>query len=310
MADYDVSAVGLANPPQSAPLTTYRPALLVKNNGIHVAAVTGTIAIYNAGRQVYASTVALSTLAAGATGQAQAADDWLPEVQGAHVVTGYVTTDRDQVQANNPLSPVTIIVGPPPPPPTPATLDDVVAALLPVSKDSTLVDVRDKLPADPALDPTVAEVRDKLIDAPATEPTLAQMALEDTQDEVLNKLGAGLPPELGEDNALKVDASMAPVTISPAPGQVQSLGKLEVGTTPQEILFDQHTLSIIVQAWPTNTGNILVGIVDVNPAGHHAIAVLLPGDSLTIEYDNNEGALSIVATVPAQSAIVAAILRQ
>ena len=42
MPDYDVEALSLAVPGVTAPVAAYRPAVLVRNNGIYPANVTGT----------------------------------------------------------------------------------------------------------------------------------------------------------------------------------------------------------------------------------------------------------------------------
>ena len=120
--DYDVAAISLTTPPAAASVTTYRPALSVKNNGRFPAVATGFISIYSAGRQVYSSQATSPAISPGATGTAVAALDWLPPYQGDFQVFGYVSTYRDQVETNNLLAPVTIHVGPEPPTPPPAVL--------------------------------------------------------------------------------------------------------------------------------------------------------------------------------------------
>ena len=117
MADYDVGVLALQTPPAAAPLTTYRPALWVRNNGLRAAIASGTISAYKAGLLVYSSPVLSDPIAPGDTGLATASADWTPAVQGDYIWTAYVTTDRDQYEPNNNLGPTKITVGPPPPPP-------------------------------------------------------------------------------------------------------------------------------------------------------------------------------------------------
>lgn len=118
--DYDVAATGLSSPPASSVLTPYRPAISVRNNGIHNALASGYVRIYFAGLRIFESEVYSGTLAPGATGTADAVDYWTPPHEGAYIVNGYISTPLDQVEPNNNLSPTTIVVagGPVPPPPT------------------------------------------------------------------------------------------------------------------------------------------------------------------------------------------------
>ena len=120
MADYNVGVLGLSSPPAAAVRTQYRPAVQVRNNGIHEALASGYLRIYAAGLLIFETEVYSNTLAAGATGLAQAVDYWTPAAEGTYIVNGYVTTPLDQVENNNNLAPVTIIVsGEPVPPPSP-----------------------------------------------------------------------------------------------------------------------------------------------------------------------------------------------
>ena len=120
MADYDVGVLGLGSPPPSAVLTSYRPAVSVRNNGIHNAVASGYLRIYSAGLLIFQTEVYSGTLAPGVTGTADAVDYWTPETEGTYIIQGYVSTPLDQVEPNNNLPPVTIIVTgeEPPEPPT------------------------------------------------------------------------------------------------------------------------------------------------------------------------------------------------
>jgi hypothetical protein len=119
MPDFDVAAVGLDTPPAAASLTTYRPAISVRNNGIHPALATGYIRIYRAGSLVFTSNVYSGLIQPGQTKPAQADTYWTPGIVGTYQVSGYVTTIHDQVEHNNQLAPtlVTVTAAPPPPPP-------------------------------------------------------------------------------------------------------------------------------------------------------------------------------------------------
>jgi hypothetical protein len=120
--DYDVAAVGLSVPPAAASLTTYRPAISVKNNGRFDAVASGTLSAYKAGLRIWSSPVSSNAIEPGETGLAIADDNWTPDTEGDYVFFGYVSTYKDQVEPNNNLAPVTITIGPePPPPPPPVT---------------------------------------------------------------------------------------------------------------------------------------------------------------------------------------------
>jgi hypothetical protein len=117
--DYDVAVTGLSSPPPSAVLTPYRPAVSVRNNGIHDALASGYLRIYSAGLLIFETEVYSGTLAPGATETADAVDYWTPPTEGSYIVQGYVSTPLDQVEPNNNLYPTTIIVTGAPVPPTP-----------------------------------------------------------------------------------------------------------------------------------------------------------------------------------------------
>ena len=126
MPDYDVEVLGLAVPAASCPVAAYRPAVTVRNNGIHSAVITGTMRVYRReppGDLLATYPITLAALAAGASGIAQAATYWTPtaaDVGKEFLFAADVTTDLDQVESNNHLSPVTVLVtaAEPPSPPT------------------------------------------------------------------------------------------------------------------------------------------------------------------------------------------------
>jgi hypothetical protein len=121
-ADYDVGVLALQSPPPASVITPYRPAVTVRNNGVHDALASGTLRIYSAGRLIFTTELYSATIPPGETRQALGVDYWTPPAEGQYVIFGYVTCPLDQVEPNNNLAPVTINVsGLPPPPPTPVT---------------------------------------------------------------------------------------------------------------------------------------------------------------------------------------------
>jgi hypothetical protein len=310
MADYDVEAIGLGSPPNPAPLTTYTPAIQVRNNGIHAAIAAGTISAYIAGVKVFSSNVLSEQIDAGDIGLAVAADDWTPTDMGPITFYGYVTTDKDQVERNNNLPPVTVMVIEPPPPPEPATLDDVVERLETLGTEETLEQVKDKLPPEPSTEPTLEEVRDKLPTSPATEASqlaiisqLQQLALEGTLLDTLAKLGAGLPDNLGPNGGLKIDPEVAIPAALASPYSFAANGLKIIGVVKSELWPEPrwHSRAIFIQASIENTVPIYIGDASVSTSGAHCICRLEPGDSFAMEFDLIAVPVYAVASQAAQS---------
>ena len=119
MPDYDVSAVSLSAPPSSAVLQPYRPAVLVRNNGVHDALAVGSLRIYSpAGLLIFTTALYSGVIAPGETKPAQAIDYWTPPALGRYMVIAYVSCINDQNPTNDNLAPcfVQVIAGPPTPP--------------------------------------------------------------------------------------------------------------------------------------------------------------------------------------------------
>lgn len=129
--DYDVAALSLATPPASAPVQSYRPAVAVKNLGIHDADVTGTLSIYDrdAGTLITRMNLAANSIEPGETRNAVADQLWEPvtaDIGRAFLFIATITYPPDQNLSNNNLAPVTVIVTaapPTPPPPVEAHAD-------------------------------------------------------------------------------------------------------------------------------------------------------------------------------------------
>lgn len=123
MADRDVSALGLASPPASAPATTYYPAASVRNLGKYPANVSGYIRQYDVSSGVLVATyqIARANLQPGATAAVASTDPlvWSPaDIGKKFYFQGFATTDRDQVPSNNYFGPLTVeVTGATPPPP-------------------------------------------------------------------------------------------------------------------------------------------------------------------------------------------------
>lgn len=124
MHDFDVGALSLSVPPASAVIQSYRPAVLVRNNGIHDALASGSLRIYGpAGLLIFTTEIYSGTIAPGETGPAQAISYWTPPALGRYMFIAYVNCINDQYEPNNNLAPVFVDVIPgEPTPPTPVAM--------------------------------------------------------------------------------------------------------------------------------------------------------------------------------------------
>ena len=57
---------------------------------------------------------------------------------------------------------------------------------------------------------------------------------------------------------------------------------------------------------PDNTGLVYVGQEFLTSSGDHAIAVLSPGDSIAIDYDDSTDAIYVVGSIAAQRIVAGA----
>ena len=78
-------------------------------------------------------------------------------------------------------------------------------------------------------------------------------------------------------------------------------GKVAVGTTAVEVTFTGTTRNIIITADIDNSGYLYVGKSNVTSVGANAITFLMPGDSLTISYDDSDNALYVVGSEASQN---------
>jgi hypothetical protein len=124
MHDYDVEAVSLQTPPSSAVIQSYRPAVLVRNNGVHDALAVGSLRIYSpAGLLIFTTALYSGVIAPDETKPAQAVDYWTPPALGRYMVIATVTCINDQYEPNNNLAPVSVdIIAGEPEPPTPVQM--------------------------------------------------------------------------------------------------------------------------------------------------------------------------------------------
>jgi len=122
MPDIDVGVVSLATPPASAPRTSYRPAVSVRNNGVKPAQAGGTLSIHDvaAGRLVLQLSLPPLPIQPGATRQLPADADWSPTVEDIghrFLFTTWVSCPGDMVPANNYLTALVTVTGESPPTP-------------------------------------------------------------------------------------------------------------------------------------------------------------------------------------------------
>lgn len=100
---------------------------------------------------------------------------------------------------------------------------------------------------------------------------------------------------------VKANADGSIATDENEPTDIEGLGKISVGTTAVSANFTGVTESIIFSADSANTGELYVGKSNVTSAGANALAFLLPGESLVLDYNDATNALWVVASVSAQN---------
>lgn len=118
--------------------------------------------------------------------------------------------------------------------------------------------------------------------------------------------GGGLPAALGVGGGLKIDGSGTALPVSGAMTMgvavdAEGGGKVAVGLTAVEVTFTGTTRIIIIQADASNSGTLYVGKSTVTSAGANALAVLAPGDSISLNYNDASQALYVCASVAAQN---------
>ena len=83
-----------------------------------------------------------------------------------------------------------------------------------------------------------------------------------------------------------------------------------VGTTAVELTFTGKTESILITypAIAANTGQMYIGKSTVTNLGANAVAVLLPGQSITLDYDDSTNAIYAVSDTASQTILSGAAL--
>lgn len=91
------------------------------------------------------------------------------------------------------------------------------------------------------------------------------------------------------------------INTEPTSTNIEGGGMVSVGTTAVEATFTGQTKSVIISADSANTGTLYVGKSTVTSAGANAMTYLLPGESITIDYDDASTAVYVVASVVSQN---------
>lgn len=108
---------------------------------------------------------------------------------------------------------------------------------------------------------------------------------------------------------LKVSVEEYDDATNPVRPNMEGGGKVSVGTTAVEVTFTgTPTYSIIISAPLDNEGTLYVGKSDVTSAGVNAFAYIDAGETLTIEYEDSDNAVYVVASVADQSFFKGALL--
>lgn len=108
--------------------------------------------------------------------------------------------------------------------------------------------------------------------------------------------------------ALMVDGSGNPVTPSVISKDLEGGGIIAVGTTAVEVTFTGATTSILITADTANSGTLYIGKSDVTSSGANAFDFLLAGESVSIDYNDSDNAIFVVASVASQNFWKGAVL--
>lgn len=101
---------------------------------------------------------------------------------------------------------------------------------------------------------------------------------------------------------LKVSIEEYDDAANPIRKDLEGGGKVLVGTTPIEVTFiGTPTHAIKISADDDNTGKLFIGKSNVLSDGSNAFAFLLPGDVLTIDYDDIDNAIYVVSDTVGQN---------
>ena len=82
---------------------------------------------------------------------------------------------------------------------------------------------------------------------------------------------------------------------------IEGGGKVSVGTTAVEVTFTGETVAIILTSASDNAGILYVGKSNVASNGANAMVYLGAGDAVTLDYDDVDNAVYVVASEAAQN---------
>ena len=88
-------------------------------------------------------------------------------------------------------------------------------------------------------------------------------------------------------------------------------GLTTVGTTAVAVAFTGTPTESIIITYPAiaaNTGQMYIGNSDVTNLGANAVAVLLPGQSITLDYDDSTNGIYAVSDTASQTILSGAAL--
>jgi len=120
-----------------------------------------------------------------------------------------------------------------------------------------------------------------------SEEILIDPATEDKQDDIITELQSLVNQGVSTD--------------------LEGLGLQSVGTTAVEVDFTGTTESIRISYPVTASGILYVGKSDVTNLGANAIDFLLPGEGLTIDYEDGSNAVYVVSDTTAQQFMAGAL---
>lgn len=112
-----------------------------------------------------------------------------------------------------------------------------------------------------------------------------------------------------DDNGNLVGSSDSPINTTPVIStDMEGGGEIAVGTTAVEVSFTGTTKTIIITAKSTNSGTLYIGKSNVASNGSNSVTFLEAGDSVSIDYDDSDNPVYVVASTTSQAFYKGALL--
>lgn len=95
---------------------------------------------------------------------------------------------------------------------------------------------------------------------------------------------------------------------APVRKDMEGGGKISVGITAIEVTFSGTPVSIIISADILNTGTLYIGKSEISSNGNNSLIFLEAGENITIEYEDGDNPVFVVASIINQNFFAGALL--